>query len=795
MRILEVVHGFPPAALGGSEIYAEAHARALQEHGGDDVLVLTREHDPNRAEYDVRAADRDGLRVLCINNTFRDTRTFEDTYRNEAIGAIAARVIDEFKPDVAHVHHLTCLSTTIVRSLADRRIPCFLTLHDYWLLCHRGQLLDVDYRVCDGPDAESGDACHACLGPAGGAGALGFAGALTMRALERRLPAAPAQALRQVAERASALVFSNGEAKEQERRRIAHMREVCAGVTHFLAPSRYMRDRFVRFGVPPEKITVTGYGIDHARFPIRLKPDPTSHRTWGPPSGGPLRLGFLGSLMASKAPHLLLEAIGHLPPGSVSVDLYGGHVAYHGDDGYREQLEPLLRQAGVRLHGAIEHERVAGALSSIDVLVVPSIWPENSPLVILEAFRAGLPVVASRIGGIPEVVADGENGLLFCAGDSVALAGAIARLLQEPGLLDTLRAGIPPVRSIEDDVRFARSLYQEHRTQRSQSAQSQRCSSIAALSPVSAQRIAAVVLNFRTPDETLLAVKSLLASRRPIDDLIVVDNDSSDAGGAGDDIRDALKGVWPRISYIDTGSNLGFSGGMNVGIREALDRGAGRVLLVNSDVIVPPDAVERLEESLDAAPHAGIAGPVVLSRSEPDTIASLGMSYTPFTGRMRHGGAGLAGSRADFARAKAGRAVDGVSGCAMLVRREVFEAVGLLEEDYFFGFEDLDFCLKARRSGFATILADRATIYHEGSQSLGPLSVRRFYFAARNHLLLARRADPSAGRIVSLFRGCSIVLLNLGHAVVSRGGSLPARAAAVIRGTRDYLGGRFGSGL
>ncbi len=131
----------------------------------------------------------------------------------------------------------------------------------------------------------------------------------------------------------------------------------------------------------------------------------------------------------------------------------------------------------------------------------------------------------------------------------------------------------------------------------------------------------------------------------------------------------------------------------------------------------------------------------------------------------------------------------------MLVRREVFEAVGLLDEDYFFGFEDLDFCLKARRAGFATILADRATIYHEGSQSLGPLSVRRFYFAARNHLLLARRADPSAGRFVSVFRGCSIVLLNLAHAVVSRGGSLPARVAAVTRGTRDYLAGRFGSGL
>ena len=112
---------------------------------------FTREQDPNRAEYDVRTEQRDGLRIVWVNNTFRNTRTFEETYRNEAIGAIASRVIDDFKPDVAHIHHLTCLSTTIVRSLAERRIPCFVTLHDYWLICHRGQLLDVDYRVCDGP--------------------------------------------------------------------------------------------------------------------------------------------------------------------------------------------------------------------------------------------------------------------------------------------------------------------------------------------------------------------------------------------------------------------------------------------------------------------------------------------------------------------------------------------------------------------------------------------------------------------------------------------------------------------
>lgn len=768
MKILVIVHGFPPAAQGGSEIYARTHALALHRHCGDEVVVFTREQDPGRAEYDVRTEHRDGLRIIRVNNTFRNTRTFEETYRNEAIGAIASRLIDDFNPDVAHVHHLTCLSTTIVRSLAERHIPCFVTLHDYWLICHRGQLLDVDYRLCEGPAGTGGSepsGCRGCLGPAGGTGKAGFIGAATMRELERRLPVASASHLRRVAGRLATLATSARESEHQTQVRLEHMRHVCADVTHFLAPSRHMRDRFVQFGVAPGRITVAGYGFDHAPFGrIERTPSPR------------LRLGFLGSLMVSKAPHVLLEAVGRLPRGAVSVDLFGPCSAYHGDDRYRRQLEPLLKHDGVTVHGAIAHEQVAQALSSIDVLVVPSIWPENSPLVIQEAFLAGVPVVASRIGGIPEVVDDGRNGLLFRAGDSQDLARTLTRLLADPGLRAALETGIPPVRTIEEDVRFARSMYQVHRE---------------AVGPA---RLAAVVLNYGTPDDTLLAVKSLLASRRRVEDIIVVDNDAHDAGSRRDSnggLREALKDVWSGITYVQTEKNLGFSGGMNVGIREALARGADRVLLANSDVIVPPDCVTHLEQCLDRIPDAGIAGPVVLARSDPDRVASLGMSYARLSGRMRHRGAG---TRLGGLELPAGRAVDGVSGCLMLVEREVFEAIGLLDEDYFFSFEDLDFCLKARRTGFATVLSGSATVYHEGSRSIGADTPRRLYFAARNHLLLARRIDAPAGRLAFLGRASWIVLLNLAHAVRSKGGSLPERLAAVGEGVRDYAAGRFGIG-
>ncbi len=294
--------------------------------------------------------------------------------------------------------------------------------------------------------------------------------------------------------------------------------------------------------------------------------------------------------------------------------------------------------------------------------------------------------------------------------------------------------------------------------------------------------IAAVVLNFRTPDDTVLAVRSLLASRRPLNRIIVVDNDEQE------NVSRALGPLNARLTYLLTGSNLGFSGGVNVGIRNALDHGADAVLLVNSDVIVPPDCLGRMEPVLAQA-GIGIIGPAVLSRGDPGWIASLGMSYSPLTGRMRHRGVGR---RLAANEKVASGAVDGVSGCLMLIARDVFDAIGFFHEPYFFSFEDLDFCLAAKRAGYLTYLAGDAFGYHEGGRSIGRAAPVRLHFSARNHLLLAERMDGTDPFLRALFRTCSIVMLNLAHALRARGGSVFSRIAAVLGGTRSYFVGRMG---
>ena len=757
MRVLIVVHGFPPASMGGTEVYAAAQARALTALG-DEVRVLARESAPERPEYAVRDDVQGGVPVRFVNRTFRDVTCFADSYRSDRVTARASDLLDDWRPDVAHVHHLTCLSTTIVPELRSRGIPVALTLHDYWMLCHRGQLLDLHLHRCEDPRT-----CFACLPVEAGVGRAGTLAARAMHRIERVAPDGAAKAIRQTAGLVAGAVASEKIGRAEADRRAAHMDAILGEASQIVAPSHHVRDRFAAAGLDPARVIVSSNGIDTARFLIRPPRRP-----------GPLRLGFIGGLTVSKAPHALIEAWRRLPTGAATVVMAGAFSAYHGDDSYRGTIDPLLSLPGVQAIGPVPHDEIPTLLSTLDVVVVPSIWEENNPLAILEAFAAGVPVVASRIGGIPEIVGHGTNGLLFEPGNVDDLVRALGRFVTEPGLRERLRAGIPRVRSLEDATRETREIYERLVRPSTQS------SIVNHQSPIPG--VAAIVLNYGTPEDTLLAVRSLMASREPLSQIIVVDN--------SDDRRceEALAALRDEFVLIRTGSNLGFSGGMNLGIRRALDAGASHVFLVNSDAIVPPATVGRLLAVLKAGPTRGVVSPVITSRSRPGVIASLGMSYSDATGRMRHRGAG---ERLDLAAGDDWESVPAVSGCAMLATREVFEQIGLLDEAYFFSFEDLAFCLAARDAGFDVGVARRAAVLHEGSLTLGAASPRRLYFAARNHLRAAANR-PASTAVAGLARGAAIVGYNLAHAVKAPGGTLAGRVGAVLRGTRDHLRRRYG---
>ena len=520
MRILLIVHGYPPAAVGGTEIYGHDLAITLATDPAASVFVLTREADPNRPDGDVRRETEGRVTVDRVNNTFRSCTSFEDTYRNPTVLRAAASVVSEIRPDIAHVHHLTCLSTDLVEFLSGQGVPVVLTLHDYWMLCHRGQLFDLDERRCDGPiDGE----CCRCVPASAGLGG----GAYRSAQLLRTLPGASA-AIHAASRMVDRLVPAGD--IDVMKARFSHMRDVLSSADVVLAPSQTIADRFAACGMAHRDVERWDLGI-------RFTPVMRTVRD----SVSPLRVGFVGSFIPTKAPHLLIEAARMLPAGSVTVDLAGEIASYHGDDSYRTRLEPLLSDPVVSRHGSVPHDRMPEHLSRLDVLVLPSVWLENSPLVIKEAFAAGVPVVTSDLGGMREKVRGEVDGLCSSPGNARRVGRSQLRRLQsEPGLFERLRSGIAAPAAIEQDAAALRSLYSGLISSPQET--SSRCPAAPSwhASRVDARTVTAVVLNYRTPDQTWLAVRSLQTSLPPPGSILVVDNGSSD--GSADGLRRAFSG-------------------------------------------------------------------------------------------------------------------------------------------------------------------------------------------------------------------------------------------------------------
>jgi len=299
------------------------------------------------------------------------------------------------------------------------------------------------------------------------------------------------------------------------------------------------------------------------------------------------------------------------------------------------------------------------------------------------------------------------------------------------------------------------------------------------------RRTVAVVVNFRTADDTIAAVRSLQTSVLPFSRIVVVDN------GSGDGSVRRISSSRIEVELIEESENRGFSAGGNAGIRRALQMGADRIFLMNADATVSPDALATLERVLGDDGRLGIVGPIVVSKADPEAIESFGISFSRRTGRMRNLDFGKrlrAIARPDR------RSVDAVTGCAMLIKSAVFERAGMLDEDYFFGFEDVDFCLRAREHGFATAAAGGAIVFHQGQASIGRSSASRIYFATRNHVRVGARVFSRQSRAAQMGRALAILGFNFAHAVQAPDVPRLEGFRGFLAGARDHYSGRYGCG-
>jgi glycosyltransferase involved in cell wall biosynthesis len=393
MRILLVTHGLPPDSVGGVEQHVSGLATALVDLG-HQVDIFARANLPDQAEgyFSLTGTEADNPMVWRVAYRWESCDSLDAMYTCSPMADAMARFLAARKEqgvtfDVAHVHHLTGMSVDSLAALRGASVPTVMTLHDYWLLCPRGQMYHHRGEACE---AAAVSRCTDCL----------------TKTFPWWLKDAREEKVAKVLERA---------------------RTALNTVQRLVVPSARAIPPFVSLGVPQERFTVVENGVDTERLEALAPP------SCGP---GPLRIGYFGTLMPSKGLDVLIQAVMKLPKGLVELHIHGNSVPYHGDDGYLTRcFMPLQPDSSVTYHGPYSLDEMPGRIATIDVLAAPALWHEAFGLTVRESLAASRPVLVSRIGGLQDALQDRVQGRILPPGDVDGWAEAIRELADDRKLL------------------------------------------------------------------------------------------------------------------------------------------------------------------------------------------------------------------------------------------------------------------------------------------------------------------------------------------------------------------------
>jgi glycosyltransferase involved in cell wall biosynthesis len=409
--------------------------------------VLCAEYDPSRAHGHVTWKTFQDIPVIELVNNWI-CASFAESYRPPLVDDRIAHVLRALRPDIIHVHNLLNLSFDLPAIAHRHGVPVVATLHDYALVCPSGgqRLHRADAHVCREIDT---DRCVRCFRESPFFAQISFgriAAATRAPHFVRQLLATVARRFRGIAGQAAARARVLSVARADIDERLAVARRVFEAIDLFVAPSPSIASEFVRLGMPAAKVRVSDYGFVPLIVNRRRR------------SRGPLRIGYVGTLVWHKGVHVLIEAVQGLPHDACELKIFGDPEVF---PDYTARLRRQADGAPVEFMGAFDRDRTAQVYEQIDVLVVPSLWLENSPLVIHEAFMAGVPVVGAHIGGIAGLVTDGVSGLLYEPESAGALRAALLRLIEQPSLVERLIAGVPKVKPIAQDAKEWERVYEE----------------------------------------------------------------------------------------------------------------------------------------------------------------------------------------------------------------------------------------------------------------------------------------------------------------------------------------------
>lgn len=442
MNIFLVSPHYPPRFIGGTEKMARrlAHSFAARGHhvevvavdsvgAQDETLLCQTEMEGQVTIHRLHLNERDLLRPLGLN------------FCNAAIQHWFREQIRSNRPDVVHLLSGYLTTGCVLDAAFEAGIPSVITLVDFWMMCPLITLLRSDGQLCSAPVPPA--RCVWCL-----------------RSLQRRyrlvdqwLGGLPGELFTNLGK--TGLLGASRAYREEERcirQRREYNRQLLQRVDVVITQSRFFEEKLKEYDLLPRRMIYAPYGLEktnHREGPARQK------------KSEKFRIGYLGQIASHKGVHVLVEAyrLLNLPPGRAELRLYGDVETW---PDYVRSLRALAKgREDVLFLGPFPGHEIDRIMDECDVIVTPSVWYENHPTVILEAFDHGKPVIASDLGGMIEMVHHGVDGFLFEAGNPRSLAEQLRKLIDDLTLYERLCAGIQPVRRLDEEVSDLELLYAE----------------------------------------------------------------------------------------------------------------------------------------------------------------------------------------------------------------------------------------------------------------------------------------------------------------------------------------------
>lgn len=405
-RILLICHGHPDFSPGGGEIAAYTHWQELRRREIKAMLVCRVAESPGHVGAPFFPRSEDGLEVL-FNAPPVDHFRHSQPQKNVVYQDFRA-LLERFRPTVVHFHHYVHLGLEMIREVRkfDPDVPIAVTLHEYLGICNAfGQMVKTNGVLCQKAAPLDCSLCFPAISP------------------------------------------------QQFFMRELFVKSFFALVDLFVCPSDFLRQRYIAWGLPAEKMIVMENGQPVNHQPVAEENPVRTYET---------RFVVLGQLSRRKGTLVLLDAVRLLPKRIrklVRVEIHGS--AQYAEEDFRAEFDKSLKELDQTVHlcGRYSPRDVGSILRQNGWLVVPSIWWENSPMVIQEAFAEGRPVICSNIGGMAEKVTPGVSGVHFRVNNAADLAARIEECATNPALWKRLCAGVPKPPTIEQTVDQLLQMY------------------------------------------------------------------------------------------------------------------------------------------------------------------------------------------------------------------------------------------------------------------------------------------------------------------------------------------------